>query len=165
MRKSNRSRDAKTKPVRKKLSASVSENGRNFSVLFEGTSWAEKVHIDAEPYVGLLERRCDYAIKICCGRTGQAFFFVELKGDDVVKAAEQLAYTIRQRNAYRHQLDYSTFARRHACIVASHGMRPAIATRYQKYKRLIEELGFESVKCRVRQLTAIVSSEGMVSYK
>lgn len=95
----------------------------------------------------------------------QVFFFIELKGEDVVKAAEQLAYTVEHLSVYRHLLDYKPFVKCHACIVASHGMKPAISTRFQLYERQIKRRGFESLKCKTHQLTAKVSSGGEVSYE
>ena len=44
------------------------------------------------------------------------------------------------------------------------GMKPAISTRYQSYERRIKSHGFDSLKCKTRQLTAKVSSGGEVSY-
>lgn len=139
---------------------SVEENGKRFTVSVLNGEMPDKVRIDAKPFVDLLKSRCDYAIKVL-GK--EVFFFVELKGADVVKAAEQLAYTIENLNAYRHLLDYSPYKSRHACIVSSHGMKPAILTRYQVYKRRIENCDFQ-VKCKVRQLTAKVNSAGIVEY-
>lgn len=139
---------------------SVEENSMRFTVSVLNGEMPSKVRIDAKPFVDLLKCRCDYAIKV---QGKGVFFFVELKGADIVKATEQLAYTIENLNAYRHLLDYSPYKSRHACIVSSHGMKPAISTRYQVYKRRIENCKFQ-VKCKVRQLTAKVNAVGAVEY-
>lgn len=139
---------------------SVEENSKRFTVSVLNGERPSKVRIDAKPFADLLKCRCDYAIKVS---EEEVFFFVELKGADVVKAAEQLAYTIENLNVYRHLLDYSPYKSRHACIVSSHGMKPAISTRYQVYKRRIENCKFQ-VKCKVRQLTAKVNAVGAVEY-
>lgn len=165
MRKNIRERGVKLLDGRSCSSISVSEKNRKFTVVLDGASTAKKIHVDNEPYVSLLACRCDYAIEVCRDVSKQVFFFIELKGEDVVKAAEQLAYTVEHLSAYRHLLDYKPFVKCHACIVASHGMKPAISTRFQLYERQIKRRGFESLKCKTHQLTAKVSSGGEVSYE
>lgn len=146
---------------RSELSVPVEEQGRKFTVSVSAvTVMPRKTHIDEKPFVNLLKCRCDYAIEIL---DKGVFFFVELKGSDIVKAAEQLAYTIANLESYRHLLDYSLYTSRHACIVSSQGARPAILTRYQVFKRKIECRGFK-VKCKTRQLTANVDANGGVVY-
>ena len=102
----------------------VSEEGRTFRVVVSGERRPNVVHIDAAPYVSLLKSRCDYAVEVFGDTPKQVFFFVELKGGDVLKALDQLVYTAEHLKDYCHLLNYGKFAVRHACVVASHGPPP-----------------------------------------
>ena len=142
----------------------MSEENRTFTVVVPGRCQPKKIHIDTEPFVKILKRRCDYAVEVFRDSQKQVFFFVELKGGDVLKAAEQLAYTAEHLDDYKHLLDYRPFAIRHACIVASQGLKPSITTRYQVWLARLKKCDFSSVKVRTHQLTALVDKSGKVSY-
>ena len=164
MRKLHQKKRAKTPVSRRQTSVSVSEESRTFTVVVPGDCQPRRVRIDAEPYIRILKRRCDYAIEVFHDPPKQVFFFVELKGGDVLKAVEQLAYTAEHLNDYKHLIDYRPFAIRHACIVASQGLKPSITTRYQVWQARLTKCDFARVKVRTRQLTALVDEGGKVSY-
>ena len=164
MRKTRQKKTVKAPAQRRQTTVSVSEENRTFTVVVPGTCQPRRVRIDAEPYAGILKRRCDFAIEVFHDPPKQVFFFVELKGGDVLKAVEQLAYTAEHLNEYKHLLDYRPFALRHACIVASQGLKPSITTRYQVWRARLKKCDFSSVKVRTHQLTALVDKSGKVSY-
>ena len=149
---------------RKNSSESVVEKGRSFTVRVEGDRKPVKMHIDGGDFIRLLKNRCDYAIEVFPDAPFKAFFFVELKGEDVLKAAQQLLSTIENLNAYRHILDYTKFRKQFACIVSSKGPVPAITTRYQVIDRKIQSFGFEKLRCKTRKDIAIVRNDDSVSF-
>lgn len=114
---------------------SVSENNRRFEVVVNRGCGADWVHID-DPAYAHLARRCDYAIRVSPGNP-RHFFFVELKGNDVIKAAEQLEYTVANLKAM-----YSAYASRQAWVIAG-GFRPAVQTRWQVLQRKMKACGFK----------------------
>ena len=150
MRKLHQKKRAKTPVSRRQTSVSVSEESRTFTVVVPGDCQPRRVRIDAEPYIRILKRRCDYAIEVFHDPPKQVFFFVELKGGDVLKAVEQLAYTAEHLNDYKHLIDYRPFAIRHACIVASYVRVPT--TRIQYYVERIRRCGFSDVIRRTRPI-------------
>lgn len=144
--------------VRNETKVSVSENGKVFRAIIEGDCHPERIHIDADPYRTQLERRCDYAIRIC-PMSPKTFFFVELKGDDVRYAVEQLAYTVEKLQSL-----FEPYAVREACaIVSSRTMKPAVNTRIQICLARLKKYKF-NLKCKTRQLIAGVGRDGGVSY-
>ena len=138
--------------IRTSMSCSLKENGREFVIEVSGDRKPDKIHIDDNPYTELLKSRCDYAIEVFHDEPQRVFFFVELKGEDVLKAAEQLVYTAEHLQNYCHLVDYTPYAKRFACIVATHGMIPAILTRYQKCQARLKKCGFEALKCKTRRM-------------
>lgn len=162
MRKIVQKKRGKAPVPRRQISVSVSEESRTFTVVIPGRCQLKKIHIDTEPFVKILKRRCDYAVEVFRDSQKQVFFFVELKGGDVLKAAEQLAYTAEHLDDYKHLLDYQPFAIRHACIVASYIRVPT--TRFQCYIARVERCGFEKLIRRTHQLTARIDEGGNVSY-
>lgn len=165
MRKTVQNSRVRPPAERKESSVSATEENRTFRVVVPGGRQPDKVHIDAPPFVSRLKSRCDYAIEVFADKPKKAFFFVELKGEDVHKAIKQLAYTAEHLADYRDLLDYRQFAVRHACIVASRGPQPSITMGYQKCKTKIERCGFAKVVCRTHQLTARVATNGEVRYE
>lgn len=162
MRKNIQKKRRKAPVLRRQTSVSVSEENRTFTVVVPGRCQPKKIHIDTEPFVKILKRRCDYAVEVFRDSQKQVFFFVELKGGDVLKAAEQLAYTAEHLDDYKHLLDYRPFAIRHACIVASYIRVPT--TRFQCYIARVERCGFAKLIRRTHQLTARIDEGGNVSY-
>lgn len=138
--------------VRTTMTCSLKENGREFLIEVSGGRKPNKIHIDDNPYAKLLKSRCDYAIEVFHDEPKQAFFFVELKGEDVLKAAEQQVYAAEHLQDYCHLMDYTPYAKRFACIVATRGMSPSILTRYQKYEARLKKCGFEALKCKTRRM-------------
>lgn len=152
-----RKQKTKKRFIRTETRIAVGENGRIFEAVISGDCQPVKIHIDAEPYRSQLERRCDYAIQICPHDT-RAFFFVELKGTDVLKAAEQLLYSVECLQSLYQAYNVS----RTACIVASCGPKPAISTRYQMYRAKLESRGFRLV-CKTWRMMARIDQEGRLS--
>lgn len=132
---------------------SLRENGREFVLEVSGGRRPDVVHVDEDPYTKLLACRCDYAVEVFHDDPRRAFFFVELKGDDVVRAAEQLAYTAEHLCDYRNLMDYGRYAKRYAFIVASHGTKPSILTRYQVCEARMKRCGFVYMKCKTRKVS------------
>ena len=93
--------------------------------------------------------------------TGTPYFVMDLV---LSEDGNPLAYTAEHLNDYKHLLDYRPFALRHACIVASQGLKPSITTRYQVWQARLTKCDFACVKVRTRQLTALVDECGKVSY-
>lgn len=150
--------------IRTSMTCSLKENGRECVIEIPGDRKPDKIHIDDKPYTELLKSRCDYAIEVFHDEPKRAFFFVELKGEDVLKAAEQLVYTAEHLQNYRHLIDYKLYAKRWACIVATHGMMPAILTRYQKYEAQLKRCGFQALKCKTRKMLVRLNIEGDVTW-
>lgn len=113
----------------------VKENNRQFVVVVPQKSDANKFQVDTEDYeTGL--KRCDYAI--CITPTHKQFFYyVELKGNDVIKAAKQLVSTVEKRKS-----DYAGYAQKEAWVISG-GWRPAVNTQFQIQRVKIKKLGFE----------------------
>ncbi|MGN0888231.1 MAG: hypothetical protein ACI4UY_05035 [Kiritimatiellia bacterium] len=118
----------------------VTENYRSFSVsTVDGTS--DSVHIDAPGFANL-PNRCDYAVRVSPTRP-KHFFFVELKGNDVVKAARQLVCTIENLSAM-----YAGYTKKEAWVISG-GWRPAISTAFQVEGAKAKKYGFD-LKYRTR---------------
>lgn len=132
------------------------ENGRECIVTVSGSRRPDKIHIDAMPFTKLLKRRCDYAIQVFSETPQRAFFFVELKGGHVEKAAKQLLYTIEHLNEYKDLLDYIPYDKRYACIVAS-CMPPTT-----QVKAVLEKIKARNfvVYRKSRQLSIVVAEDG-----
>lgn len=150
--------------ARTSMTCSLVENGREFVIEVPGGQKPDEIHIDGKPYAELLKSRCDYAIEVFHDKPKLAFFFVELKGEDVLKAAEQLVYTAEHLQDYRHLIDYKPYAKRWACIVATHGMIPAISTRYQVCQARMEKCGFAPLKCKTRKMRVRMDASGNVTW-
>ncbi len=150
--------------VRTSTTCPLKANGREFVLEVSGDRKPDKIHIDGEPYTKLLKRRCDYAVEVFRDDPKRAFFFVELKGEDVLKAAEQLVYTAEHLRDYRHLIDYRLYANRFACIVATHGMIPAISTRYQVCQARMKNCGFAALKCKTRKMLVRMDAVGNVKW-
>ena len=119
----------------KQRSIVVSENNRQFEVIVPRKCDADKVHIDTvDCETGL--KRCDYAIFITPTHK-QFFYYVELKGNDVIKAAEQLVSTVEKRKS-----DYAGYAQKEAWVISG-GWRPAVNTQFQIQRVKIKKFGFE----------------------
>lgn len=113
----------------------VKENNRRFSVVVPLKSDADKCHIDTQDYeTG--EKRCDYAIRVT-PTSKRFFYYVELKGNDVIKAARQLVSTVEKQ-----QSDYKDYECKEAWIISG-GWNPAISTRFQFLQRSLKKFGFE----------------------
>lgn len=118
----------------KKRSIVVKENNRQFVVLVPANCDAEKIQIDTKDFeTG--KQRCDYAI--CITPTcKQLFFFVELKGSDILKAARQLVATAESQKTL-----YKGYVQKEAWVISG-GWRPAISTQYQVQERKLKKLDF-----------------------
>ena len=135
----------------KQRSIVVSENNRQFEVIVPRKCDADKVHIDTADYeTGV--KRCDYAIRVTPTHK-QFFYYVELKGSDVIKAAKQLVSTIEKRKT-----DYAGYVQKEAWVICSK-WRPAVNTQFQKYDRTIRRFGF---KLQHRNATHTISLIGKV---
>lgn len=111
----------------------VTENKRSFSVLtFLHDS--DVVHVDA-PEFARLQNRCDYAIRVSPSDS-KHFFFVELKGNDVVKAAKQLICSIENLTPL-----YRDYGKREAWVISG-GWRPAVSTSFQVQSAKARKHGF-----------------------
>lgn len=150
--------------IRTSMICSLKENGREFVLEVSGGRKPDKIHIDDNPYTELLKSRCDYAIEVFHDEPRRAFFFVELKGEDVLKAAEQLVYTAEHLKDYCHLIDYTPYAKRYACIVAARGMMPAITTRYQACQKHLERCGFASLICRTRKMIVTMDAHSNIKF-
>ena len=150
--------------ARTSMTCSLKENGREFVLEVSGGRIPDAIHVDDNPYTELLKSRCDYAIEVFHDEPKRAFFFVELKGEDVLKAAEQLVYTAEHLQDYRHLMNYKPYAKRLACIVATHGMIPAISTRYQVCQTRMEKCGFAALKCKTRKMLVRMDASGNVTW-
>lgn len=101
----------------------VKENNRQFEVVVPSKCAAEKIQIDTKDYeTG--QQRCDYAICITPARK-QFFYFVELKGSDVVKAARQLVATAESKKTL-----YKGYRQKEAWVISG-GWCPAVNTQFQ----------------------------------
>ena len=118
----------------KQRSIVASENSRKFEVIVPRKCDADKVHIDTADYEPGL-KRCDYAIRVTPTHK-QFFYYVELKGNDILKAAEQLVSTIEKRKS-----DYAGYMQKEAWVISG-GWRPTVDTQFQKYGRIIRKFGF-----------------------
>lgn len=78
-----------TKPV------VVAEKGRKFTVIAPKDSTCEKIKVDGGLITSDRKKKCDWAIKVSSDGVGH-FFFVELKGADLMYAIKQLEATIGQ---------------------------------------------------------------------
>lgn len=148
--------------VRTSMTCSLKENGREFVLVVPCRRKPDAIHIDDKPYTELLKSRCDYAIEVFHDEPKRAFFFVELKGEDVLKAAEQLVYTAEHLQSYSHLMDYKPYTMRFACIVAAHGMVPSITTRYQACQKHLERCGFANLKCKTRKMIVEMDADNNV---
>jgi len=111
------------------------ENKREFRVVVPAECGADKIHVDTTDYeTGA--KRCDYAIRVTPSRK-QFFYYIELKGNDVIKAAKQLAATIQNRRA-----DYNGYEHKEAWVIGG-GWRPAANTQFQVQQRVVEKFGFK----------------------
>lgn len=110
----------------------VKENNRQFEVVVPCKCGAQKIQIDTKDFeTG--KQRCDYAICITPTRK-QVFYFVELKGSDVVKAARQLVATAESRK----QL-YKGYVHKEAWVISG-GWCPAVNTQFQVEGRKLAKL-------------------------
>lgn len=112
----------------------VTENNRSFSVATTDLA-ADSIHIDA-PEFYTLPCRCDFAIRVSSLFPKQ-FFFTELKGNDVIKAAKQLVCTIENLAVL-----YEPYAHREAWVISG-GWRPAVSTAFQIQRAKAHKHGFE----------------------
>jgi hypothetical protein len=74
--------------------ATCSEHSRSFSVSAPRCWELEKTLIDGGLVTDQIIKRCDYAISARNGKDRRYFFYVELKGADLLKAISQLESTI-----------------------------------------------------------------------
>lgn len=119
----------------KKRSIVVKENNRQFEVIVPRKCDADKVHIDTvDLETGV--KRCDYAIRVTPTHK-QFFYYVELKGNDILKAAKQLVSTVEMRKS-----DYAGYMQKEAWVISG-GWRFAVNTQFQVYKQIIRKFGFE----------------------
>ena len=119
----------------KERSIVVSENRRQFTVVVPIRSDADIIHVDTADYeTGV--KRCDYAIRVTPTRK-QVFYYVELKGNDVIRAAKQLVSTVEKRKS-----DYAGYMQKEAWVISG-GWRPAVNTQFQIQRGKIKKLGFE----------------------
>lgn len=109
----------------------VSENNRQFEVIVPRKCDADKVHIDTADYEPEL-KRCDYAIRVTPTHK-QFFYYVELKGNDILKAAKQLVTTVETRKS-----EYDGYKRKEAWVIGG-GWCLAVNTQFQKYGRIIKK--------------------------
>lgn len=122
----------------------VKENNRQFVVVVPKKCDAEKVHIDTEDYeTGV--KRCDYAIRVT-PTNQQFFYYVELKGSNVIQAAKQLVATAGKRKS-----DYEKYAQREAWVISG-GWCPAVNTQFQVQQGKIRQFGF-ALKHKTRTQT------------
>ena len=113
----------------------VRENNRQFSVVVPYYSDADKYHIDTLDYeTGV--KRCDYAIRVTPTHK-RFFYYIELKGNDVIKAAKQLVSTVEKRES-----DYKGYAHKEAWIISG-GWHPAINTQFQIQQGKLRKFGFD----------------------
>lgn len=158
-------------PIERRVSSvAVSENSRTFTVFVPGGRRPDVIHLDDKdgPYIHQLKSRCDYVIEIFGDAPKKTFFLVELKGDDVVKGLEQLAYTAEHLKDCSQLRDYLKFTMRHACVVASHGPPKNVnipVTRQRKCEVRLKRCGFTEVKVRTHQLVAHVDGNGAIRYE
>ena len=118
----------------KQRSIVVSENNRKFEVIVPRKCDADKVHIDTADYeTGV--KRCDYVIRVTPTHK-QFFYYVELKGNDIQKAAKQLVSTVETRKS-----EYGGYKQKEAWVIGG-GWRPAMGTQFQRYDRIIRKFGF-----------------------
>ena len=119
----------------KERSIVVKENNRQFVVVVPQKSDADKIHIDTGNCETSM-KQCDYAIRVTPTRK-QFFYYVELKGNDVVEAAKQLVATAGKRKS-----DYDGYEQREAWVISG-GWCPAVNTQFQVQQRMIRKFGFE----------------------
>lgn len=127
----------------------VSENNRRFEVISDVSTRPVTIHVDSSVFRHL-KKRCDYAIQVdpVCPKW---FFFIELKGNDVIKAAQQLEYTIANTLDLYHDYD-----NREAWVIAGGG-HYIITTAFQLEKKKVMRWGFD-LKYQTRQKTVDVTS-------
>lgn len=113
----------------------VKENNRQFVVIVPQKCDADKVQVDTADFeTGV--KRCDYAIRVTPTHK-QFFYYVELKGNDILKAAKQLVSTVEMRKS-----DYAGYLQKEAWVISG-GWCYAVNTQFQKYRRIIKKFGFE----------------------
>lgn len=71
----------------------VEENGRKFTVVVPKSAKSEKIRVDGGLINSNKKKKCDWAIRINPNEQ-EHFFFVELKGTDLLYAIDQLEATI-----------------------------------------------------------------------
>ncbi|MDQ2752789.1 MAG: hypothetical protein M3R72_07180 [Bacteroidota bacterium] len=74
------------------------ENGRSFTLQNESKFLIKKWAIDKVVFKDRIDERCDYLILIH-KKTEKVYYWIELKGSDIVKACEQIMNTIKQVDA------------------------------------------------------------------
>lgn len=121
----------------------VLENNRDFAV-YTTASDADALHIDSTDYAESCSR-CDYAIRVS-PLNPRHFFFVELKGNDVVKAAKQLVCSIEHLKSL-----YKDYSIRQAWVISG-GWRPAVKTSFQIQKAKAKKHNF-LLQHRTRSMT------------
>ena len=132
----------------KERSIVVKENNRQFEVVVPKKSDADKIHIDTEDYeTG--QKRSDYAIRVT-PTCKQFFYYVELKGSDVIKAAKQLVATAGKRKS-----DYNGYEQREAWVISG-GWNPAVNTQFQVQKRIISKFKFELKHSTKKQVISLM---------
>lgn len=132
----------------KESSIVVKENNRQFVVVVPKNCDADSIHID----IGNCEtgmKRCDYAIRVTPTRK-QFFYYVELKGSDVVEAAKQLVATAGSRKS-----DYDGYEEREAWVISG-GWSPAVNTQFQVQKRIISKFKFELKHSTKKQVISLM---------
>ena len=121
----------------------VTENSRSFSVVTTDFA-SDSIHIDTSEFASL-PSRCDFAVRVSSSMP-KHFFFAELKGNDVIKAAKQLVCTIEKLTAL-----YKAYAHREAWVISG-GWRPAVMTSFQIQRAKALKFGFD-LKHRTRTMT------------